>query len=63
MISILLTLLVAVLVIGIAYWVITLVPLPPPFKQVALVICALILLIWVLNIVGVVGPAWRIQVR
>lgn len=34
------------------------IPLPPPFAVVVRVICALILLCWLLNIFGILGPAW-----
>jgi VIT1/CCC1 family predicted Fe2+/Mn2+ transporter len=46
MISVLVSLLIAVLVLGIIYWIITLMPLPEPFHRWAQVIVALIFLIW-----------------
>ena len=45
MISVLFSLLIMCIIFGVVYWIITLIPLPPPFKQVALVICAVIFLI------------------
>jgi hypothetical protein len=47
MISALVYLLIAVLVLGIVYWVITtLIPLPEPFRRFAQVILAVIFIIW-----------------
>lgn len=53
----LISLLVAVIVIGIVYWIITLLPLPEPFKTIAIVIVLLICLFWLLGFVGVLGPS------
>lgn len=47
--SLLISLLVAVLVFGLIYWVISIIPLPPPFRTVALVIMAVIALVWLLE--------------
>jgi hypothetical protein len=38
--------LIAVLVLGIIYWIITMMPLPEPFHRWAQVIVAIIFLIW-----------------
>lgn len=46
MISVLVSLLIAVLVLGVIYWIITLIPLPEPFHRIAQVILAIIFLIW-----------------
>jgi VIT1/CCC1 family predicted Fe2+/Mn2+ transporter len=46
MISVLVSLLIAVLVLGIIYWIVTLFPLAEPFRRIALAILALIFLIW-----------------
>lgn len=59
MISFLVTLLVIVIIGGILYWIITLLPFPQPFKNIALVICLLILLLWVLSMFGVFGGSPR----
>ena len=45
MISILVTLLIIALIFGVAWWIIGLIPLPPPFKMIAQVVLALIFLI------------------
>jgi len=60
MISLLFSLLIALIVVGIIYWIATLLPIPEPFKKIALALCLLILLIWVLNIVGI-GSSWRFR--
>lgn len=49
MIGLLINLLILVLVFGVAWWIITLIPLPPPFGLVAQVVLALILLIILVN--------------
>lgn len=59
MISLLVSILVALLIMGVVYWFVTLLPLPDPFKKIGLAICVLIFLIIVLNIVGLIGEPWR----
>jgi hypothetical protein len=49
-------LLVMVIVLGLLYWLVTLLPLPPPFKTVALVIIILICVIWLLSFTSFGGP-------
>jgi hypothetical protein len=49
----LITLLVAVIVAGILYWIVTLLPLPQPFKNIAICILLLIFLLWLLSFAGV----------
>jgi hypothetical protein len=51
----LITLLVAVVVAAIVYWIITLIPLPQPFKNIILAILGLILVLWILQTTGVFG--------
>lgn len=64
MIEVLIWLLILVLVFGVLYYAITLVPLPSPFHQIALLILAvvfvLILLIWLMPLVAH-GP--RVSLR
>jgi hypothetical protein len=48
MISLLVTILIMCLIFGLLWWVITLIPLPAPFAQVARVVCALIFVIWII---------------
>jgi hypothetical protein len=54
----LLELLVAVIVFGLIYYIVTLIPLPPPFRTIALVVMALIGIVWLLSLVspGLGGP-------
>jgi hypothetical protein len=52
----LISLLVTVIVIGLLYYCVTLLPLPEPFKRIAVVIFILIAIIWLLGFVGVWGP-------
>lgn len=59
MIALLLNLLVLILVLGIIYWVTTIVPLPPPFRIVVNVIMAIIAIVVLLGFVGWV-PGWHI---
>jgi hypothetical protein len=62
MIALLITLLVACIVCAVVYWIITLLPFPPPFKNIALVICALIFLVWLLGAVGLIpGHHWVVR--
>jgi len=48
----LIDILIAVIVFGLIYYVITLIPLPPPFRTIALVVMALIAIVWLLSFVG-----------
>lgn len=48
--------LVVLIVVGLLYWVFTLIPLPPPAKQIGnvifVIVCVLILLNFVLGLIG-----------
>jgi hypothetical protein len=60
--NLLFTLLIYLLILGIVYWVITLLPLPAPFRTVALVIFAVVVIVILLNFLmgGSLGlPALR----
>ena len=48
MISFLVIVLVMCLIFGVIWWILTLIPLPAPFMQVARVIIAVIFLIWLI---------------
>ncbi|MGE0797297.1 MAG: hypothetical protein AB7G13_28795 [Lautropia sp.] len=50
--STLISLLILVLILGLIYWVITLIPLPPPFKTVALVVFAIIAILYLVSMLG-----------
>jgi ABC-type siderophore export system fused ATPase/permease subunit len=54
---ILFSILVMVIVLGLIYWVVTLLPLPEPFKQIAIVIVVVICLLYLLSLLfGFAGP-------
>jgi heme A synthase len=59
--NLLFTLLIYLLILGVIYWVITLIPLPPPFKTVALVIFAVIVIFLLFGLLtgGMGLPALR----
>lgn len=42
MITLLVNILVVLMVLGLFYWVVTMIPLPPPVRQVAMVVVAVI---------------------
>lgn len=45
----LISLLVMILILGLIYWIITLFPIPEPFKKIALAIVLVICLIWLIG--------------
>ena len=47
-ISVLVTILVMCIIFGLIWWVITMIPLPAPFAQVARVVIAVIFIIWMI---------------
>lgn len=47
--NLLITLLIYLLILGIVYWVITLLPLPAPFRTVAIVIFAILVIVILFN--------------
>lgn len=49
MIGFLIDIIVLCIVGGLLYWIVSLLPLPQPFKQIAMVAMILILLLWVLS--------------
>lgn len=61
MIDLLIYILVMLIVFGLIYWVITLLPLPYPFGLIAQIVVAVILLLVLLSLIGVVprGPLLR----
>jgi hypothetical protein len=50
MIGLLVTLLIILLIFSVVYWVAGMIPLPPPVKNIALVVIAVILLIWLVSV-------------
>jgi hypothetical protein len=51
----LISLLIAIVIIALVYWLITLLPLPSPFKTIILVVFILIAIIYVLQVGGFVS--------
>jgi len=55
----LISLLVAVIIIGLIFWVLSMLPLPQPWANIAKVILVVIVLIWLLSFTGLFnGPYW-----
>jgi hypothetical protein len=55
----LIQLLVAVIVIGLIYWLLTLLPIPQPFKNIVTVIVVIICILWLLSFSGLlISPYW-----
>ena len=52
----LIDLLVMIIVIGLLYWLVTLLPLPEPFKTLALVVVIIFCILWILGFTGLWGP-------
>lgn len=63
MLSFLISILAVLIVGGLLYWLVQMLPLPPQIKQIALVVVVLILIVWLLQILGVFGPPWRVHLR
>lgn len=59
----LISLLIFIIIFGLLYWCVTLLPIPQPFRNVALVILILICIIVLLNSLGVVGSAPVVRLR
>ncbi len=62
MLSLLINLIVGLVVIGLLYYILTVIPLPPPIKQVATVVIVVIACLWLIyTLLGLTGgvPALR----
>ena len=59
--NLLFTLLIYLLILGVVYWVITLLPLPAPFKTVAMVVFAILVIVLLFGLLtgGLGLPALR----
>ena len=56
------SILVMVIVLGLIYWVVTMLPIPDPFKKIALVIVVVICLLYLLGVLfgaAPIFPAFR----
>jgi hypothetical protein len=56
----LIDLLVLVIVVGLLFYVLSLLPLPQPWKNIATILLVLIVVLWLLGMVGYLGPAWPV---
>lgn len=59
---VLFSLLVTIIILGLIYWVITMLPIPEPFKNIAMVILVVICLLYVLSMLFGMGapmPVFR----
>lgn len=62
MLELLTTLFLILLIGGLLYWLVGLLPMPQPFKTGALVVLILIVVVWLLHSSGLVGEhAWRVR--
>jgi hypothetical protein len=60
----LISLLIAVIVIGLLFYVLSLLPIPQPWANIAKVILVVIVIIWLLGFVGMLGTGpWYPQHR
>jgi hypothetical protein len=50
MISVLISLIIALIVLGLLYYVVTLLPLPAPFPRIIQILFVLILILWILQV-------------
>lgn len=62
MVGLLFSLLIIVIVAAILYAIVQALPLAQPFKNIALILGLLIILVWVLSVVGIWGPGWRVHI-
>ena len=59
MIGLLINLLILLLIFGVAWWILTLIPLPPPFAMIVRVVFALILLLVLIEWLLPLGAGWH----
>lgn len=58
LIGLLINLLIWGIVLGLIYWLLTMLPIPEPFKKFVLVLFILICILVLLGSVGFLGPTW-----
>lgn len=64
MITFLITLLIVIIILGLIWWVITVIPLPDPFAkiaQVVVVVIGVLIIVWML--LGLIGQAPPMSLR
>ncbi len=57
----LISLLIFIIILGLIVWVIGLLPLPDPFKTIAYVVVVVFVLIYLLEVLGEIGPVLRLH--
>lgn len=55
MLSLLVTLLIGLIIVGLCYWVITQLPLPPVVRQIAVVVVVVCAALWLISVLAGVG--------
>lgn len=53
----LISLLITIIILGLLYWAVTLLPLPEPFRQIALVVFIIIAIVWLVSYIP--GVPWH----
>jgi len=56
-------LLIFVIILGLIFWVIGMIPIPAPFKTIAYVVLAVIILIYLLEMLGALGPIGTLRLH
>jgi hypothetical protein len=52
---------VMVLVMGLLYWLVSMLPVPEPFKTILVCIVILACIIWLLNVAGLLGGGYGVN--
>ena len=64
MLSLLVSILVACIIFGLIYWILTVIPLPAPFAQIIRVVLIVIFCIWIIYILlGLTGSVHPLLLR
>lgn len=64
MIPLLVNILIILIVVGLLYWIVTQLPLPPPVKQIATVVVVVICVLWLVYLLlPLAGTAPHLQIR
>lgn len=61
--ALLISLLIMLAILAVVWWIITMLGLPPPFVNVAKIVMAIILLLWLLNLLGAFGAPHYFHIR
>jgi heme A synthase len=58
LVGLLVNLIIWAIVLGLVWWLLSMLPIPPPFQRFIQVLFILICILVLLGSVGVLGPAW-----